>query len=56
MTRIYVFSTLSILLLSSFSGCYGNTVVPTYGYDSELNDFGAFSVVAPIDTGINCLS
>ena len=53
MTRIYVFSTLSILLLSSFSGCYGNTVVPTYGYDSELNDFGAFSVVAPIDTGIN---
>ncbi|MFL2957667.1 MAG: S8/S53 family peptidase [Candidatus Thalassarchaeaceae archaeon] len=53
MTRVYVFSTLSILLLSSFSGCYGNTVVSSLQDDSELNDFGAFSVVAPIDTGIN---
>ena len=50
MTKIYVFSTLSILLLSSFSGCYGNAAVPILQDDSELNDFGAFSVVAPIDT------
>ena len=53
MTRPFVFSTLSILLLSSFSGCYGNAAIYSIQDNSTSDNFGAFSVVAPIDTGIN---
>lgn len=53
MTRTFVFSTLSILLLSFFSGCYGNAAISNIQDNSTSDDFGAFSVVAPIDTGIN---
>jgi hypothetical protein len=53
MARNFVFSTLLILLLSSFSGCYGNAPISSIQDDSSSDDFGAFSVVAPIDTGIN---
>lgn len=53
MTKTFVFSTLSILLLSFFSGCYGNAAISNIQDNSTSDDFGAFSVVAPIDTGIN---
>lgn len=39
--------------MSSLSGCFGNAGVPPMQDNSEVNDFGSFSVVAPIDTGIN---
>ena len=53
MSKSFVFSTMLILLLSSFSGCYGNAKISGIQDNSTSNDFGAFSVVAPIDTGIN---
>ncbi|MBK64582.1 MAG: hypothetical protein CMB47_03565 [Euryarchaeota archaeon] len=53
MARNFVFSTLMILLISSFSGCYGNATISSIHDNSSSDDFGAFSVVAPIDTGIN---
>jgi len=53
MTRTFTFSILSILLLSSFSGCYGNAATSGIQDNSTSDDFGAFSVVAPVDTGIN---
>ena len=53
MSKSFVFSTMLILLLSSFSGCYGNAKISSIQDNSTSNDFGAFSVVAPIDTGIN---
>ena len=53
MSKSFVFLTMLILLLSSFSGCYGNAKISGIQDNSTSNDFGAFSVVAPIDTGIN---
>ena len=53
MSKSFVFSTMLILLLSSFSGCYGNAKISGIQDNSTSNDFAAFSVVAPIDTGIN---
>ncbi|MBD51284.1 MAG: hypothetical protein CMB08_05130 [Euryarchaeota archaeon] len=53
MARNFVFSTLTILLLSSFGGCFGNATISSIQDNSSSDDFGAFSVVAPIDTGIN---
>ncbi len=38
---------------SSFSGCLGSEGKLSTEDDYDINPFGAFSVVAPIDTGIN---
>ena len=44
---------LSVLMLCSvFSGCFGNEADPSEEIEEEIS-FGAYSVVAPIDTGIN---
>ena len=52
MIRIFPFYILSILILVPFGGCLDNdTVIKDDGI--ETDSFGAFSVVAPIDTGIN---
>lgn len=52
MIRIFPFYILSILILVPFGGCLDNdTMIKDDGIGT--NSFGAFSVVAPIDTGIN---
>ena len=52
MIRIFPFYILSILILVPFGGCLDNdTMIKDEGIGTD--SFGAFSVVAPIDTGIN---
>ncbi len=52
MIRIFPFYILSILILVPFGGCLDNdTMIKDDGIGTD--SFGAFSVVAPIDTGIN---
>ncbi|MBU03712.1 MAG: hypothetical protein CMA58_01840 [Euryarchaeota archaeon] len=53
MVRNFIFFTLTIILSSSFSGCLGSEGKLSTEDDYDINPFGAFSVVAPIDTGIN---
>ena len=40
------------MLCSVISGCFGNEAAPSEEIEEEIS-FGAYSVVAPIDTGIN---
>lgn len=42
-----------LFLASAFSGCLGGTDAPEPEAESEGDEWRAFSVVAPIDTGIN---
>jgi hypothetical protein len=42
----------TLMLCSALSGCFGNEAVTPEETDEEIS-FGAFSVVAPVDTGIN---
>ena len=52
MIRSFPFYILSILILVPFGGCLDNdTMIKDDGIGTD--SFGAFSVVAPIDTGIN---
>ena len=53
MRRVNLTFLLSALMLCSvLSGCFGNEAAPPEEIESEIS-FGAYSVVAPIDTGIN---
>ena len=50
--RIVAISISILMILVSFSGCLSDDEA-IYVTSSNVYDFGSYSVVAPIDTGIN---